>query len=536
MMLAVILGIISIVSTCVSLIPPYLYKLLIDNVFTNGEIEFLQVIIPSMILVFIVQFLFSFISTLVGIKFNNKVILAVKRKVFEKLINKEISEVIAPDVGNLQKLVEQDSSVIPGFISSQIIEFFCLFIFAAVYLTLMIIISPWLSLISVILIPLVILFGKYTGINFNKHNNELRQIKAANNNFLFDTIQKWREVKAQTLENSLTKKYISCLEPELKINLKWMKFFALDKLFYAIKNNLVQNLMFYCAGGLFIIWGQITIGSLLMFMSYMSSFSSKIDSIISSITGFISNKAVFERLLDVLGTELPNKFELSDDKINIKINNVNFTYADNLPTVLHNVNYTLNFGKKHLIVGKSGEGKSTLIKLILCMHKPSSGEISINGINLQDINQSYYFKLIGIVMQENHFFNLSIRENLHMFAPTASESDIEKAIKLACLDKFVESLPDKYDTIIGEHGIKLSGGQKQRLAIARMILHKPQIVILDEATSSLDAVTETKILSNLNEIFRDKTLIIISHKPALQIGFDEKIVINKGVLARDYND
>ncbi|NMA32101.1 MAG: ABC transporter ATP-binding protein [Candidatus Methanofastidiosa archaeon] len=532
MMLAIIIGIISIISTGVALTSPYLYKLLVDNVLTNGEIDLLKIIIPLMILVFIVQFLLSLASTLVGIRFNNAVNLAVKRKVFEKLINKEISEILEPDVGHFQKLVEQDSGVIPGFFSGQIIGFFCSFLFAAVYFILMLIINPWLSLVSAIFIPLTILFGKYTGKNFNRINNELRQIGAGNNNLLFDTIQKWREVKAQTLENSLTDDYTKHLDSEKKANLKLMRFFALDNLFYAVKNNFVQSLLLYCIGGLFIIWGQITIGSLLMFMSYMSSFSSNIDSIINSITGFIGNRAVFERLFEVLETEIPNKPELTEEIINIDINNMNFAYNDDLPTVLHHVNYSFEFGNKFLIIGKSGEGKSTLMKLLLCMHKPSNGEILINEKNLQNIQQSSYFKHVGAVMQENKFFNLSIKENLNMIAPEASDSDIENAVKLVCLDEFIDSLPDKYDTLIGERGIKLSGGQKQRLAIARMILHKPKIAILDEATSSLDAITETKILSNLNEIFKDKSLIIISHKPALQIDIDEKIAVNKGIVTR----
>ena len=164
------------------------------------------------------------------------------------------------------------------------------------------------------------------------------------------------------------------------------------------------------------------------------------------------------------------------------------------------------------------------------MLRPDMGEIKLNGIDIYNIDQQDLFKKFTAVMQENQFFNLSIRENLLMITPDATIEEIENSCEKACISDFIHALPNGYDTIIGERGIKLSGGQKQRLAIARLILHKPEIAILDEATSSLDAVTETKILTNLNELFNGRTLIVISHKPALQIDFDERIVVENNTV------
>ena len=134
-------------------------------------------------------------------------------------------------------------------------------------------------------------------------------------------------------------------------------------------------------------------------------------------------------------------------------------------------------------------------------------------------------------MQENMFFNLSIRENLQLIAPEASEEDLISALKAACLYDFVDSLPQKIDTVIGERGVKLSGGQKQRLAIARLILHNPQISILDEATSALDSIVESEILDNLSKIFGDRTMIVISHKPLVNFKKDETYLVeNKRII------
>lgn len=519
------IGIISVLTTTVSLISPYLYKILIDDVMSQGKLDLLKYVIVSMIGVFIVGTIMSAINTYFNNKLVNRVNLSVKQKLFAKLLSRDIATTYSIDVGNLNMRIEKDGGVISSFLVAQIVSFVCSFLFAIIYLTLMLIISPWLALISVFFIPVAIVFGRYTGKKFNKYRKELWNIGSKNKSFLFDTIQKWREVKSYTLETNLVHDYIEMLKPELGVNLKWMKFYALNNLFYAFKNNFVQNLVLYFVGGLLIIIGNTTIGSLLMFMSYMASLSSNVDTIINSITDFSGNKAVFERLFDLLNEIPKNRKDKNLITPNIKFNNVGFAYSEKSPMVLSDVSFDFEFGKKYLVIGKSGEGKSTLIKLILCLVVPTNGKLLADEIDIDDISQQSVFQSIGTVMQENIFFNLSIKENFKLISPTSNDEDIQRAASLACIDDFIESLPDKYDTVIGERGIKLSGGQKQQLAIARLILHNPQVAILDEATSSLDSVTESKILTNLNEIFKDKTLIVISHKPALQIAFDTKIKI-----------
>ena len=483
---AIIIGFFPILITTISLISPYLYKLLIDNVMIAGQLSMLPKIIISMIIVFLVNIIISAASTYVSVQFNNKVNFAAKKRMFEKLINRDIAEAVTLDVGKVQNIVENDSAIISGFIINQIIGFFSSFLFVVIYLIIMIIINPWLSLVSVLIIPIAIIFGRYTGRKFNGFNNELWQIGSKNNTFLYDTIQKWREIKSYTLENRLIQEYKEILKPEIKVNSKWMKYFALDGIFYEFKNKFAQSLLMYFVGGMFIIWGQISIGSLLMLISYMASLSMNVDSIINSITGFTSNCAVFDRIFELLDTKDEEKQHIELTNYDIEMQKITFAYSDKSPLILKDISYKFVYGKKYLIVGKSGEGKSTLIKLILCMITPNSGKAMIGGIDLRNISQQYLFYKIGTVMQENQFFNLSINDNLKMIAPNVSDIEIKRAAKMACIDDFIESLPNGYDTIIGERGIKLSGGQKQRLAIARMILHNPEIIILDEADRMLD--------------------------------------------------
>ncbi|MDF2685538.1 MAG: hypothetical protein K0S55_719, partial [Clostridia bacterium] len=451
--LLVLIGFITLIQSGISLLSPYLYKILIDEVMTAGKLELLKYVIPSMLGVFLISAALSGMNTYFNNKVTNKITLNLKRKMFNKIINKDIASWTSPDVGGLNNRIEADCNVVGGFAASQIVSFLSAFLFAALYLILMIIINPWLSVISVVFIPIAILFGRYTGGKFNKYNLELWQTGANNNSFLFDTIQKWREVKSNNIEDRLTDDYKNMLEPEMKINFKWMKYLALNDLFYAFKNDFVQKLLLFFVGGLFIISGSITIGGLLMFISYMQNLSANVDSIINSITAFAGNKAVYERLFEVLEEPAAEKQALKTKTPDIEIKNVSFAYNEKTDKVLSQINYSFGFGKKFLITGKSGEGKSTLIKLITCLNLPTEGKVFINEISTDEINQRSLFKLIGAVMQESMFFNLSIKENFRLLAPKATEEKMKNAADMACIDEFIEALPDKYNTIIGERGI-----------------------------------------------------------------------------------
>ena len=291
-----------------------------------------------------------------------------------------------------------------------------------------------------------------------------------------------------------------------------MFYYALRDFFYEIKTQFVLKVLIYFVGGLFVISKDISIGELLMFISYMASMESALDSIMRSKTDFLGQKAVFDRLFKILNEPEPNNGSACPENATICLENVDFAYSEEGGKVLEQVSCEFAHGKKYLLVGKSGEGKSTLIKLLLGLNKPQAGQLLFENTEISEIDSHSLLTNVGTVMQENMFFNLSIRENLQLIAPEASEEDLISALKAACLYDFVDSLPQKIDTIIGERGVKLSGGQKQRLAIARLILHNPQIIILDEATSALDSIVESEIFDNISTIFKDRTMIAISHK------------------------
>ena len=529
--LMIIGGLLTLLITAVSLISPYLYKTLVDDVMTAGNIKLLYYVIPAMIGVYLVKVILTGIRTYVSKKFSYATTLETKNRLMQKFLERDISMAAGKEIGTQSNNLEQDSGAIHTFLSSHIVGFVTSFIVAAIYMALMININVWLGLLSVILLPLTIWFSQIIGNKYNAVNKESYEVKSKTKTHLFDTVQKWREIKTNTLEDQFSAEYDERLEPERKLNNKWMFYYALRDFFYEIKTQFVLKVLIYFVGGLFIISKDISIGELLMFISFMASMESALDSIMRSKTDFLGQKAVFDRLFKILDEPEPNKGVDCPENATIYLENVDFAYTEDGGKVLEQVSCEFAHGKKYLLIGKSGEGKSTLIKLLLGLNKPQAGQLLFENTEISEIDSHSLLTNVGTVMQENMFFNLSIRENLQLIAPEASEEDLISALKAACLYDFVDSLPQKIDTIIGERGVKLSGGQKQRLAIARLILHNPQIIILDEATSALDSIVESEILDNLSNIFSDRTMIVISHKPLVNFKKDETYLVeNKRII------
>ena len=218
---------------------------------------------------------------------------------------------------------------------------------------------------------------------------------------------------------------------------------------------------------------------------------------------------------------------LQDAQIEFK--DVHFAYKDR--AILKGVSFTVPAGKKVAIVGPSGAGKSTISRLLFRFYDPQKGAIEIDGQNVQDVQQASVRGAIGVVPQDSVMFNASIGYNINYGRAEASQDEIEEAAKLASIDSFIKQLPEGYEALVGERGLKLSGGEKQRVAIARAILKKPSIFLFDEATSALDSQTEKQIQSALNEVSESRTTLIIAHRLSTIVDCDKILVMREGQIA-----
>ena len=209
----------------------------------------------------------------------------------------------------------------------------------------------------------------------------------------------------------------------------------------------------------------------------------------------------------------------------VTLSNISFTYPNSETEIFHDFSLKINKGEKVAITGRSGRGKTTLLKLITGMLKPTSGDVSFSGVNLQDIDVVTMYKRIGFVMQENMLFNTTIRENLFYGKENARDDEIWDACKKAYISDFIKSFPQGLDTVIGERGIKLSGGQRQRIVLARLFLRDVDVFIFDEATSALDQYSENIIQDVIYNISKDKTVIVVSHRESSIALCERKIEI-----------
>ena len=234
-----------------------------------------------------------------------------------------------------------------------------------------------------------------------------------------------------------------------------------------------------------------------------------------------------DRKHDITDPENPQMPDLSDSSV--EFCNVKFSY-DPSKEILKGVNFAVPNGKIYAIVGTSGAGKSTVIGMIPRLYDVLGGCVKIAGVDVKDYDLAYLRSNIGMVNQDTYLFNGTILENLLYAKPEATQEEIENACRIANIYDFIDSLPDRFDTIVGNRGLKLSGGEKQRISIARVVLKNPKILILDVATSSLDSISEDLIQTALNRIMKNRTSIVIAHRLSTIMAADNIMLLENGVI------
>ncbi len=285
-------------------------------------------------------------------------------------------------------------------------------------------------------------------------------------------------------------------------------------------------------GGREVLAGRMTVGGLISFTLYLGLVVGPVVQIVSIGTQLSEAFAGLERMREILGektedAEDPVRMHVPRIAGNVEFRNVSFEYTPGVP-VLRDISFVAPAGTSVALVGPSGSGKSTLISLVAAFHRPTSGTILIDGIDLDEIRLEDYRGHIGLVPQDSFLFADTIASNIRLGNPRATQKEVARSAKIAHVDEFAERFDDGYETVVGERGVKLSGGQKQRVAIARAIVADPEILILDEATSSLDSESEALIQDGLNELMKGRTTFVIAHRLSTIRKADQILVLEDG--------
>jgi ATP-binding cassette, subfamily B, bacterial MsbA len=388
-----------------------------------------------------------------------------------------------------------------------------------------------LTLVSLILLPLIAYSTRRFGKGIKKKRKEAQRKLSFLTHRIGESIFGARIIKVFNREETMKDKFKDENHRYYREFLRVVKLREFTKLAIDLVTGAgLAAVLAY--GGFMIKSGAITtgdFGSMLAAVYFMFSPIKKLGEAYSILQ---ESRASIERIdtLQNAEPEMKGRIPLTRFSKVIKFENVSFGFPGNNTPVLTDVNLEIKSGEVIAIVGRSGVGKSTLVDLIPKFHLPSSGTLTIDGIDIRDIELRSLRQHIGIVSQDIILFNDTVKENIAFGKAGASETEIIEAAGMAYADEFIMQLPEKYNTVIGDRGLKLSGGQRQRIAIARAILKNPPILILDEATSSLDSVSEALVQNALDELMKGRTTIVIAHRLSTIKYADRILIIEKGKI------
>jgi ABC-type multidrug transport system fused ATPase/permease subunit len=530
----VLIGLVLIVlSRLASLVAPLKVKELLDDVIPNKDYDALYSLLFVVGVAILVQSVTSFLLTRILSVQAQYLISELRAKVQKKVLSLPISFFDNTKSGALVSRIMSDVEGVRNLIGTGLVQLVGGTITAVISLVLLINISPSMTLF--ILIPVVV-FGlvalkafKYIRPIFRNRGVINADVKGR----LTETLAGVRVIKAfnaEAQENEVFEKGVDLLFQNVKKSLTATAIMTSSATFLlGIASTGIMGI-----GGYKIITGELTVGDFLSFtflLGLMIAPIVQMSNIGSQLTEALAGLDRTEELMNMEAEEddIERTIQLKNIKGDIKFDKVSFSY-DEGKEVLNDISFDVPKGTVTALVGSSGSGKSTIAGLSATFLNPISGKVTIDNQDMSKVQLSSYRKHLGVVLQDEFLFEGTIRENILFPRPNATEEELQKAVKAAYVNEFTDRFDDGLDTLIGERGVKLSGGQRQRLAIARAILANPTIIILDEATSSLDTESEALIQKSLSELIKDRTTIVIAHRLSTIKQADQILVIEAGSI------
>ncbi len=567
-------------STGLMLLTPLVLRDLIDKTIPAGNINKLILLAMALLLIPALIGVINVIQRRINVRVGEGLIYDLRLALYASLQRMSLRFFTNTKVGELMSRLNNDVIGAQNAISSTIVGIITQIIQAASVLTVMLTLEWRLTLISIAIFPLFILAARLLGTRLRDMARKQMEANAQMNAMMNETlniggallvklfgrrqleVERFGERASQVRELGVQRAFTGSI------------FMSIIGLISAVGTALVYGL-----GGFFVIRGAFTIGTIVAFGAYLGSLYNALQGFSNAPVEFATSMVSFERVFEVIDLpvdipEKPDAVVLKNVKGEIAFENVTFQYEtgdenllsdvhrygsmDNVTAVLSGartvgeeeevsprtqarsialdqVSFRAEPGQLVALVGPSGAGKTTLTYLIPRLYDPDSGTIRIDGLDLHDVTLGSLSAQIGMVTQETYLFHDTIRTNLQYARLNASQAELEDACRVANIHEFIRALPDAYDTVVGERGYRLSGGEKQRIALARVILKNPRILVLDEATSSLDSESEALIQDALGKVMAERTSIVIAHRLSTILAADLILVIDRGKIVESGN-
>lgn len=570
--LVTILGI-----SLLSLLPPLLIRDLIDTALPDGDIPRLNRLALGMIAVPVINGLLGVVQRYVSSNIGEGVIFDLRCALYSHLQRMSLRFFTNTQVGELMSRLNNDvvgaQRAITGTVVTLVSNAISLVATLAIMLTL-----EWrLTLLSVAILPLFVLPARRVGRILRKLARESMESNARMNALMNETLNISGALLAKIFgrhraeEQRFTKTAATVRDVGVRQAVVGRWFFLALSLVGAIGTAFI-----FWIGGHLVLQGVFTVGTIVAFSVYLRDLYGPLMAMTNARVEFATSMVSFERVFEILDlpheiSDQPDAKELEEVSGHVRFQNVSFSYSEHgsapvgleeirrfswhsmitpsvkKPTkgaaedaeevhaveerfVLKNVNFEVLPGEVAALVGPSGAGKTTITYLVPRLYDPTEGSVELDGRNLRDVTLDSLASHIGMVTQETYLFHDTLRANLLYANPDATDEEIEAACRAANIHDFIDSLPERYDTVVGERGYRLSGGEKQRVAIARVILNDPKVLILDEATSHLDSESEALIQEAMEVVMTGRTSLVIAHRLSTIVDADRILVMDKGEL------
>lgn len=515
-----------------ALISPLAFQVVIDKVLVHRGLSTLDVVILGLALASIFEVLLTGLRTYVLTHTTNRVDAELGSKIYRHLLALPMTYFATRKVGEIVARVREMEAVRSFFTGTGLTSGVDLF-FTIFFLMVMAYYSPALTWVVVLSLPLFLAVSVILIPLLNRYVED-RFVKAADNqSFLVESISGMETVKSMTAESRFQRQWEEKLADYVRASFKTGHLANITQQGVQFISKML-NLILLWMGAKLVLSGEMTVGQLIAFNMLSARVNAPILRLATLWQEFQQMRVSLRRLGDILDApaEAPAQASLSLNRLvgHVAFEDVSFKYRSEGREILRNLNLQVKAGELVGIVGSSGSGKSTLAKLLLRLYVPSRGRVLLDGADIGGINPILIRRQVAVVTQDVVLFSKTVRENIAMGQVDVPLEDVVHAAKIAGADDFIRKLPQGYDTVLGERGSNLSGGQRQRIAIARALVMQPRVLILDEATSMLDADTEMQFWRHIRAIAEQRTVIAITHRLSTVLDMDRIVVMEDGEI------